>query len=129
MATTTCVVAAIRDRQATLIARADTLLRETLRAEALPQALVVPADVPPGRVHYPVLVSVPSAIAMWPRLHSPTRVFLAIACLFVFMLVTSVVLTRLSVNRSVVRNLVLAAIVSAAIGFGLLGLVAWLSRW
>jgi hypothetical protein len=56
-------------------------------------------------------------------------VLLAIACLFVFMLVASVGLTRLSVNRSVARNLVLAAIFSAAIGFGLLGLVAWLSRW
>ena len=48
--------------------------------------------------------------------------------LFLFMVLASIVLTRLSMNRSVAANIVLAVIISAAIGAGLLGLMAWLSR-
>ena len=54
--------------------------------------------------------------------------FLYIVGLFLFMLLASIVLTRLSMNRSVAANIVLAVIISAAVGAGLLGLMAWLSR-
>ena len=55
-------------------------------------------------------------------------VFLStIAIVFLFMMVLSVLLTRLS-HRSIVQNAVLAVIAVAVIGFGLIGLVAVLSR-
>lgn len=50
-----------------------------------------------------------------------------VAVVFLFMVALSVLMTRLS-NRSVAQNAALAAVVVAVIGFGLLGLVAILSR-
>jgi hypothetical protein len=50
-----------------------------------------------------------------------------VAVVFLFMVALSVLMTRLS-NRSVAQNAALAAAVVAVIGFGLLGLVAILSR-
>ena len=44
-----CVLAALHDLTMTLLATAETLLRETSAASTPPPALL--ADVPPGRVH------------------------------------------------------------------------------
>jgi len=52
---------------------------------------------------------------------------LIVAVVFLFMVALSVLMTRLS-HRSVAQNAALAAVVVAVIGFGLLGLVAILSR-
>jgi hypothetical protein len=55
-------------------------------------------------------------------------VFLVIvAIVFLFMMALSVWMTRIS-NRSVARNAVLAVAIVAVIGFGLLGLLAVLTR-
>jgi hypothetical protein len=55
-------------------------------------------------------------------------VFLStIAIVLVFMIVLSVLFTRLS-HRSIIQNAILAVIAVAVIGFGLMGLVAVLSR-
>ena len=55
-------------------------------------------------------------------------VFLStIAIVSVFMIVLSVLLARLS-HRSIIQNAILAVIAVAVIGFGLMGLVAVLSR-
>jgi uncharacterized protein YebE (UPF0316 family) len=52
---------------------------------------------------------------------------LIVAVVFLFMVALSILMTRLS-NRSVAQNAALAAVVVAVVGFGLLGLVAILSR-
>ena len=55
-------------------------------------------------------------------------VFLTIvAVVFLFMLALSVVLTRI-IGRSILQNAVLAVVSVAAISFGILGLVAILTR-
>jgi len=56
----------------------------------------------------------------------PIFIFI-VAVVFLFMLALSVLMTRLS-NRSVAQNAMLAGVVVAVIGFGLLGLLAVLSR-
>jgi hypothetical protein len=57
-------------------------------------------------------------------------VFLAIVALvFVSMVTLSFFMTRISTNRSVAQNAVVAVVAAAVVGFGLLGLLAVLSRW
>jgi uncharacterized protein YebE (UPF0316 family) len=56
----------------------------------------------------------------------PIFIFI-VAVVFLFMMALSVLMTRLS-NRSVAQNAMLAGVVVAVIGFGLLGLLAVLSR-
>jgi steroid 5-alpha reductase family enzyme len=56
----------------------------------------------------------------------PIFIFI-VAVVFLFMMALSVLMTRLS-NRSVFQNAMLAGVVVAVIGFGLLGLLAVLSR-
>jgi hypothetical protein len=56
----------------------------------------------------------------------PIFIFI-VAVVFLSMMALSVLMTRLS-NRSVAQNAMLAGVVVAVIGFGLLGLLAVLSR-
>lgn len=51
-----------------------------------------------------------------------------VAVVFLFMMALSVGMTKIS-NRSVAHNAVLAVALVAVIGFGLLGLLAVLTRW
>jgi len=56
-------------------------------------------------------------------------VFLAVVAIVgIWMLFLSIVMTRLSTNRSFIQNAIVALVVLAVLGFVILGLVAVLSR-
>jgi hypothetical protein len=68
-------------------------------------------------------------VKLWFIRLSGWPVFLTtVGVIFVLMLALSVVMTRIS-DRSVAQNAVLAVLVTGAVGFGLVGLLAILSRW